>query len=62
VLEYLTELVIYKLGSTPELGSIFEGAEVRYKDIKRKHIFKGVCQDVEKYYSLTSNQKFHIIT
>jgi hypothetical protein len=29
-----------------ELGSIFEGAEVRYKDIKREHIFRGgrVCQ------------------
>jgi hypothetical protein len=23
------------------LGSIFEGAEVRYKDIKREHIFRG---------------------
>jgi hypothetical protein len=29
-----------------KLGSIFEGAEVRYKDIKKEHIFRegGVCQ------------------
>jgi hypothetical protein len=39
VLEYLTELVIYKLGSTPELGSIFEGAEVRYKVIEKETYF-----------------------
>jgi hypothetical protein len=44
VLEYLTELVIYKLGSTPELGSIFEGAEVRYKDIKGNIFLRGCAK------------------
>jgi hypothetical protein len=57
-----------------ELGSIFEGAEVRYKD-KREHIFRGgmpkMWKNTTKLLSLkfrsskhflTSNNQDHIIT